>query len=976
MALPRRRPRAAPTSGAAALLLMLIVLSNLLLAPPLGAGSEANSSAPSFLTFESGPVRPLALTPDGAFLIATNTPDGRVEVFRVLASGALRHVRSIPVGMEPVAVAARDSNEIWVVNHLSDSVSVVDLRKGRVVRTLLVGDEPRDIVFAGADGQRAFVTTAHRGQHRTHASLAGVPGAGDPQLTTPGIGRADVWVFDAAHPGEALGGIPLEILTLFGDTPRALAVTPDGTTVYAAIFYSGNQSTVVHDAVVCDGFDSAAPCPGDGVTMPGGLPNGLMPGGIPGPSTNHAGAPAPEVGLLVHYNNQTGIWEDELERNWNNAVRFTLPDLDVFAIDAVTLDEQATYAHVGTVLFNMAVNPATGRLYVTNSDAQNQVRFEGQGIYGGSSVQGDLARARVTVIDPTTGSVAPRHLNKHIDYSQRPAPPDTRLHSLATPLGMAVSGDGQTLYVAAYGSGKVGVYPTAVLEDDSFDPTLQSAQHIPVSGGGPAGLLLDQESRLLYVYTRFDNGLSVVNTATGREVSHQTFFNPEPAEVRLGRPFLYDAQRTSSNGEASCASCHIFGDMDGLAWELGNPDAEVVTSPIHVSLAEHADLLPSPVNGTGQPSDFHPMKGPMTTQTLRGMIHGGAMHWRGDRSTGFFGTDASDPELSFHNFIVAFPDLLGAELAASDPIVQAMVQRFGAFALQLTLPPNPVRNLNQSLTPSQLTGLRFFAGERRAEGSAVDVGDAPDGFTCEGCHELDPSLGHFGTDTLSSVVQAPQVFKVPHLRNLYQKVGMFSGVGTALPAPQVRGSGFIHDGSADTLFRFFNTVVFADLGNGTGFDGGSPQRRSVEALMLAFDTDLAPVVGQQATLSAGNWEQVGGRIEFLLARAETPFTSRILGGTVTECDLVAQGSVPQRTIGWLYNGTTARFDPDAEGARSITLADFRRMADGLRLDITFTCVPPGSGPRVALDRDADGLLNGDDPVTSLSPESRIMGIQR
>jgi hypothetical protein len=58
------------------------------------------------------------------------------------------------------------------------------------------------------------------------------------------------------------------------------------------------------------------------------------------------------------------------------------------------------------------------------------------------------------------------------------------------------------------------------------------------------------------------------------------------------------------------------------------------------------------------------MKGPMTTQTLRGMATHGAMHWRGDRASGFFGTDPcnnSSPsnspcneDLSFRNFIVAF----------------------------------------------------------------------------------------------------------------------------------------------------------------------------------------------------------------------------------------------------------------------------------------------------------------------------------
>jgi DNA-binding beta-propeller fold protein YncE len=79
------------------------------------------------------------------------------------------------VGLEPVAVAARSNTEVWVVNHLSDSVSVVAINAAtpglsRVTRTLLTCDEPRDIVFAGPSGARAFITTARRGQNGPVAS--------------------------------------------------------------------------------------------------------------------------------------------------------------------------------------------------------------------------------------------------------------------------------------------------------------------------------------------------------------------------------------------------------------------------------------------------------------------------------------------------------------------------------------------------------------------------------------------------------------------------------------------------------------------------------------------------------------------------------------------------------------------------------------------------------------------------------------
>src|SRR5262245_41997602 len=102
-----------------------------------------------FVNWESPHVSPLDLTPDGSRLLAVNTADDRLEVFAVTAAG-LVHLGSVPAGLDPVSVRARTSTEAWVVNHISDSVSVVSLVSMNVVATLHPGDEPADVVFAGS----------------------------------------------------------------------------------------------------------------------------------------------------------------------------------------------------------------------------------------------------------------------------------------------------------------------------------------------------------------------------------------------------------------------------------------------------------------------------------------------------------------------------------------------------------------------------------------------------------------------------------------------------------------------------------------------------------------------------------------------------------------------------------------------------------------------------------------------------------
>ena len=57
----------------------------------LFAALAAALPARAFVAFESGPVRPVALSPDGTRLFVANIPDGRLEIFAV-GDGGLTHV--------------------------------------------------------------------------------------------------------------------------------------------------------------------------------------------------------------------------------------------------------------------------------------------------------------------------------------------------------------------------------------------------------------------------------------------------------------------------------------------------------------------------------------------------------------------------------------------------------------------------------------------------------------------------------------------------------------------------------------------------------------------------------------------------------------------------------------------------------------------------------------------------------------------
>lgn len=177
----------------------------------------------------------------------------------------------------------------------------------------------------------------------------------------------------------------------------------------------------------------------------------------------------------------------------------------------------------------------------------------------------------------------------------------------------------------------------------------------------------------------------------------------------------------------------------------------------------------------------------------------------------------------------------------------------------------------------------------------------------------------------------------------------------------MRGFGFTHDGDIDTLFRFHHGITFSILVTGVGNGGlltgpeGELQRRQIEAFLLAFPTNLAPIVGQQITLTASSAAAVVSRVELLRQRADAG-----------ECDLIAKTEVADVEVGFLYVGS-GLFKSDRHALPPIRNAVLQFLATHGGRSVTYTCVPPGSGERIGVDRDGDGFWDGDERDAHTDP---------
>lgn len=771
----------------------------------------------SFVNYETPHVHPLDETPDGKFLLAVNTAEGSLLAFN-LESGNLHLQDVIMVGLDPVSVRARTATEWWVVNSISNNISVVDLHAQAVVASIDVCHSPGDVVFAGSP-RKAIVSCTRPNR------LVMV----DPTSRT------------------VVGSI-----NIAGESPRALATSADGATVYAAIFESGTPTTIL----VGDTNDPRI----NNVTQYAGGPwGGVSPvpnnGKTYNPPINPANPPPPPVSTIVYKTGDgffqgstpcstaifgrpvtgqarncwsqdpstqtwticaqeggtcsftglrrvifgaggytsSGRWQDDINGDWtsivtgdlsaisNRVVHWDLPDRDVAILNVAS--GKVTYqTRLMNAVMAISVNPSNGQVYVVGTDATNSIRF--QPVLNGKFLRVNLARF-------TPGkSPAVVDLNPHLNYATSTVPLEQRLHSIGDPRGIAWTSDGRRGYITGMGSNSVVVVNRSGARCASV-----------TVGKGPTGVVVDDARGQLYVMNKFDASISVMRISDSAVLGAVSFFDPTPSSITGGRKFFYDTHLGSGNGHIACASCHIDAKTDRLAWDLGDPSGVMTMR-----------------NGY----TFHPMRGAMVTQTLQNMIGSPSLHHQGDRADIFA-------------FAPSLRDLQGADA----PLDLPSTTQLQAFLASVAFPPNPNRNPDNTLgsavpLPGPLGTVRAYADANTGMQQFNQPG------SCSLCHV--GSMGRSDTQG-TNVLHLSQVAAPESMQGLYQRLGMFwlSADGSTV------GTGIRTNGAHDSTFANENTSneMVAYMLSFEGPREGQPERSANSHAGIGLQTILTPAGATQ-----------------------------------------------------------------------------------------------------------------------------------
>jgi DNA-binding beta-propeller fold protein YncE len=686
---------------------------------------------------------------------------------------------------------------------------------------------------------------------------------------------------------DAVTRVSLGNIAINGVAPRALAASTDGSKLYVACLLSGNRSTL--------------------------LPKENAP---PPPAPTDPSLPAPPHTALI-------VSADDNRISWN------VLDHDIAEINTSTLAIERWISAVGTNLFHLAIHP-DGSLWCANSDSLNLTRFEPE-------LKGDFVRHRLTRIALPAATPTHHDLNPGITRATSPDPAFIAA-ALAQPTALAHNTSGTRTWIAAFNSDRVAEIECstgAVLRRIDLRP----AGAGPEAMRGPRALALTNDR--LYVLNKLSDTLATIDPESGALLSEIPLgsIDPMPAPVRAGRSPLYDA-RLSGNGTISCATCHIDADRDGLAWDLGDPSGDMI----------HVTAAPLSIHETTLfTQELHPMKGPLTTQTLRGLATNDAapvdptdgtvrppdaivtkFHWRGDKP-------------SIQSFNSTFPNLMGGNLQP-----QESMDLLAVYLRSIIHPPNPNLRLDRSLR------------------NDLPQGDAVNGRTvflnhnlshCVVCHGLPAGNDQNIDDPF--LINQTQPMKNPPLRTVYQRAGIHQ------PTPgadSLAGFGLGADGGGHALPSVHPYGSLSLIHRPPLTAAKTKALNDLSAFILSFDTGTAPAACHDMTFRFSNKNDPA-----LLSQLATLEASSSAG----DSGLAVHGRIAgrNRRFHWDPQAGTYLAD-DGSNLTRATLLGLIDTGDSLAIMGTL----PGESAWRSTDRNANGLPDHAEPPPTLAIEGRQGGL--
>ncbi|MFT7536432.1 MAG: hypothetical protein ACI85K_002386 [Hyphomicrobiaceae bacterium] len=527
---------------------------------------------------------------------------------------------------------------------------------------------------------------------------------------------------------------------------------------------------------------------------------------------------------------------------------------------------------MGTTHANFAVNAAGDTMFVigmrsnpTGATTEDAVGLLKTGFTESwlwvVDLNDNLALPMPTVRSQSTGagSVMPS-INLNRNYTTLPSLDEvTPSAALAQPTGIAIVESGgaiEKIVLTLFSSDAVAVLTPSLTSASGWDiqkinMTVLDSSYSMV---GPREVVLDAAGDTAYVIGSLDNTLRIVDISSPVAVlgnATSLLFDDTPLVIRRGREFLYGAQHSGSQS-VSCSSCHIDGHTDGLAWTLNQGDQGALPNEF--------------INGI-MPASWPADKGPLTTQSLRGLVNHDVAgpsqklftnepyHWRGDRKT--FG--------AFNGAFVGLMNRVGGEVSASE------MDDFTNFIETVLHPPNPEQPVARTLTGDMggsgwdpALGTKMQRGLKLYHAMEFPLG-------CAQCHVLPEGSGNRGTQTYAQTnTQVAHPVEPAALRHIFDReAGLQIGSGPVDLLPiKVKDVGLFHDGfllaPGGNSRADFSTAHFIQL----RFRGSMPglydildpdhvteqeaQTLDLTSFVRALDTGSAPIIGWAFTCVASS----------------------------------------------------------------------------------------------------------------------------